>query len=131
MSYGPNSGMNAMGIFGRPIPQPRQSMQGLYGMFGIPQQQPQTGLNQQQQNVQSIYSLYGLPTQGMYTPNEGLVRNSMMLGLRSPFQSLGYGPAPSYNRYVPPPQLPDQPATQAAAPVETVQQVGGSFGDYA
>lgn len=114
MSYGPNG----TGIFGRPIPQPRytpqQGVQSVYGLYGIPrQQQP---VNQQQQNVQNIYGLYGLPTQGMYTPNQSLVRNSMMLGFNNPFQQLGYGAAPTYNKYVPPPPPPPQPAPAAPEP---------------
>lgn len=128
MSYGPNSGV---GIFGRPMPQQRANLQSLYGMYGIPQQRPFSGMNPQQTGVHSIYGLYGLPTQGMYAPNDALVRNSMALGMRSPFQSLGYSPMPSYNRYIPPPPQPIQQPAPIATNVPEPQVSGGGFGEGA
>lgn len=66
MSSGPN-------MFGRPMPELRQRSM-----------TPPA-------NADAMYNAY--PKEGMYVPQQNLFNNALMLGMRNPMPSLGYGPA--------------------------------------
>lgn len=73
------------------------------------------------QNADAMYNAY--PQQGMYVPQQGLFNNALMLGMRNPMQSLGYGAMPTYNRYAPPPPVQQQAAEPVPRPVQDVGQL--------